>query len=302
MFDVIVRNKQGQRIQKERCVGSRCTIGKARDNLVQIKGWSVSGVHAALEQTNDGIFITDQDTGSLKVNGNVIGGRYGPLRSTDFIQISDYKINVGWDEESESGGDDAGVDVKTMIGVRPHSEIKSDTTILRESKFLWRNKVHEELLGMMDLRRTDVASMDEAELRKSIGEMVDEIIKGMASTLPAEVSAEQLAKEVLDEAVGLGPIEELLADDSVTEIMVNRYDDIYLERSGKLSKSDITFSSDNAVMSAIERIVSPLGRRIDESSPMVDARLKDGSRVNAIIPPLALRGHVSPFVSSLKPS
>jgi len=143
---------------------------------------------------------------------------------------------------------------------------------------------------MMDLRRTDVGSMDEAQLRKAVGEMIDEIIKGMVATLPAEVSAEQLAKEVLDEAVGLGPLEELLADESVTEIMVNKYDDIYLERSGKLSKSDITFSSDNAVMSAIERIVSPLGRRIDESSPMVDARLKDGSRVNAIIPPLALRG------------
>ena len=96
--------------------------------------------------------------------------------------------------------------------------------------------------------------------------------------------------DVLNEAVGLGPIERLLADENITEIMVNKFDDIYIEQSGKLTKSDITFSSDDAVMTAIERIVSPLGRRIDESSPMVDARLKDGSRVNAIIPPLALRG------------
>jgi len=286
MFDVIVRNKKGQRLDKKRCVGSQCTIGKSRDNLVQIKGWTVSGVHAELQQTSDGIFVSDMDT--VSVNGNPIDGRYGPLKSSDLIEIADYKINVGWDEEDDADGpSDA---VKTMIGVRPHSEIKSDNTILRESRFLWRNKVHEELLGMMDLRRTDVGSMDEAQLRKAVGEMIDEIIKGMVATLPAEVSAEQLAKEVLDEAVGLGPLEELLADESVTEIMVNKYDDIYLERSGKLSKSDITFSSDNAVMSAIERIVSPLGRRIDESSPMVDARLKDGSRVNAIIPPLALRG------------
>jgi len=95
---------------------------------------------------------------------------------------------------------------------------------------------------------------------------------------------------VLNEAVGLGPLEDLLADDDVTEIMVNAYDDIYTEYKGKLSRSDVVFSSDLAVMSAIERIVAPLGRRIDESSPMVDARLPDGSRVNAIIPPLALRG------------
>ena len=81
-----------------------------------------------------------------------------------------------------------------------------------------------------------------------------------------------MAKEVLDEAVGLGPLEDLIADDSVTEIMVNKFDDIYVERNGKLTRSEVTFSSDDAVMSAIERIVSPLGRRIDESSPMVDAR------------------------------
>ena len=84
--------------------------------------------------------------------------------------------------------------------------------------------------------------------------------------------------------------------------MVNRYDEIYVERSGKLTKSDITFSTDQAVLGAIERIVAPLGRRIDESSPMVDARLKDGSRVNAVIPPLALKGCTSPSASSRKRS
>jgi len=120
--------------------------------------------------------------------------------------------------------------------------------------------------------------------------MIKEIIEEMGSKLPNDVDKVKLAAEVLNEAVGLGPLEELLADESVTEIMVNKFDEIYVEQSGKLSLSGITFSSDDAVMTAIERIVSPLGRRIDESSPMVDARLKDGSRVNAIIPPLALRG------------
>ena len=88
----------------------------------------------------------------------------------------------------------------------------------------------------------------------------------------------------------MGPLEELLADDSISEIMVNRFDEIYIEKKGRLTKADITFSNDRAVLGAIERIVAPIGRRIDESSPMVDARLKDGSRVNAVIPPLALKG------------
>ena len=114
--------------------------------------------------------------------------------------------------------------------------------------------------------------------------MVKEIIREMGSKLPADVDKEQLAKEVLNEAVGLGPLEQLLADETVTEIMVNKFDEIFIEQSGKLTLSGITFSSDDAVMTAIERIVSPLGRRIDESSPLVDARLKDGSRVNAVYP------------------
>ena len=286
MFDVIVRDKNGSQLVKERCIGSNCTIGKSRDNLIQIKGWKVAGIHAEFQQTYEGIFVIDRDTGNISVNGKKINDQYGPLKSKDAVEIADYLIYAGWEDESDNNNS-AGV--RTMIGVRPHSEIKSDSTVLRESRFLWRNKVHEELLGMMDLRRTDVGNMDEDDLRKVVGEMVDEIIQKMAGTLPPEVKPEELAKEVLDEAVGLGPLEELLADDSVTEIMVNKYDELYLERNGKLTKSDITFSSDNAVMSAIERIVSPLGRRIDESSPMVDARLKDGSRVNAIIPPLALR-------------
>jgi len=132
--------------------------------------------------------------------------------------------------------------------------------------------------------------MDSDELKVKVEGMIDETLDDMRSQIPDNINVQELKRSVLNEAVGLGPLEELLADDDVTEIMVNAYDDIYIEKKGKLTRSVISFSSDAAVMSAIERIVSPLGRRIDESSPMVDARLADGSRVNAIIPPLALRG------------
>jgi len=301
MFDIVLKSESGE-VQKVRCLTSQCTIGKARDNLVQIKGWSIGGVHAELRQTADGIYVRDLGSSAgTMVNDEFIEEEYGPLRSSDVIGIGHYRIKVGWLEESaEDKGErapakkkkkrEATQSVKTMIGVRPHSSVKSDTTVIREARFLWRNRVHSELLRMMDLRRIDVGNMDEDELRDYVRKMIDEIIDGMADTLPENVGKERLSKEVLDEAVGLGPLEDLLADEAVTEIMVNKFDDIYVERAGRLFKSDVTFSSDDAVLSAIERIVSPLGRRIDESSPMVDARLKDGSRVNAIIPPLALKG------------
>jgi pilus assembly protein CpaF len=160
----------------------------------------------------------------------------------------------------------------------------------KELEFEWRKRMHAKLLDTMDLRRHDVSSMSDTQLRSETSRVIRDILKEMEADIPRELDRELLCKQVLDEAVGLGPLEELLADESISEIMVNRYDEIYVERSGRLQRHGMTFTGDRAVLGVIERIVAPLGRRIDESSPMVDARLKDGSRVNAIIPPLALKG------------
>jgi pilus assembly protein CpaF len=160
----------------------------------------------------------------------------------------------------------------------------------KELEFEWRKRMHAKLLDTMDLRRHDVSSMSDVQLRSETSRVIRDILKEMEADIPRELDRELLCKQVLDEAVGLGPLEELLADEAISEIMVNRYDEIYVERSGRLQRHALTFTGDRAVLGVIERIVAPLGRRIDESSPMVDARLKDGSRVNAIIPPLALKG------------
>ena len=289
MFDIIVKTKSGKKIKGVRCPTNECGIGKAGGNLVQLRGWKVSPNHAELHRTADGLFIEDMSGGNTLVNGEEIQ-RHGPLRSADIISIGGFHITVGVDESVEGSYVEDVEDVKTMIGVQHHPEIEVDETLYKKERFMWRNRLHEELLHMMDLRRTDIGAMDEDQLRHHIQTLIAEIIKDMEGKLPDDVDKDELAEEVLNEAVGLGPLEELLAQDDITEVMVNRHDEIYIEKGGKLTKSNVVFSSDNAVMSAIERIVAPLGRRIDESSPMVDARLKDGSRVNAIIPPLALRG------------
>jgi pilus assembly protein CpaF len=290
MFDVVIRTKAGKKLKGLRCPINECGIGKARDNLVQLRGWRIAPYHAILQRTPEGLFIEDRSgNNDVRVNDEVVS-RYGPLHTSDVISIGAYEIIAGIDQSAEGSYVEDVDELKTMIGVHPHAEISEDDTLYKQERFMWRNRVHEELLNMMDLRRTDVGSMSEEQLRHHVNGLIREIIKQMGSKLPAEVDREQLATDVLNEAVGLGPLEALIAQEDITEIMVNRHDEIYIERGGKLQKSEVTFSSDDAVMSAIERIVSPLGRRIDESSPMVDARLRDGSRVNAIIPPLALRG------------
>ncbi len=300
MFDVLVNNSKGERIQNFSCPVSECTIGKARDNFIQLRGWKVAPYHAVISRTSEGLFIEDKTGQSrVEVNGEDIE-HHGPIRTSDKIIIAGYQLQAGMSADSADSVDDDDddfADMKTVIGVHQHKELdaseelsKTIISLQHNEKFKWRNRVHEELLAVMDQRRTDIGGMDENALRQHVEGMVKEIIEEMGPKLPADVDRNKLLEDVLNEAVGLGPLEQLLADESVTEIMVNKFDEIFIEQAGKLTLSDITFSSDDAVMTAIERIVSPLGRRIDESSPLVDARLKDGSRVNAIIPPLALRG------------
>ena len=289
MFDVVVKTSGGKKVKGLRCPINECGIGKARDNLIQLRGWRISPYHAEIQRNAEGLFIEDKSGGNTYVNGQEIQ-RYGPLRSSDVIGIGGFHITAGIDESAEGAYVEDVDEVRTMIGVHHHAEIEENEALFQSERFMWRNRVHEELLHMMDLRRTDIGSMTEEQLRYHVEKMIREIIKQMEAKLPKDVDREKLASDVLNEAVGLGPLEELIADEDITEIMVNKFDEIFIEKGGKLQKSSVVFSSDDAVMSAIERIVSPLGRRIDESSPLVDARLKDGSRVNAIIPPLALRG------------
>jgi pilus assembly protein CpaF len=153
-----------------------------------------------------------------------------------------------------------------------------------------RKRAHMKVIAALDLRRLNVARMEEDELHKTVNTALDDIFANDNAFRTTEIPIAALKKSVFDEIIGLGPLEELIADPTVSEIMVNCHDEIFIEQSGRLTRSPVIFTDDRAVLGAIERIVAPIGRRIDESSPMVDARLADGSRVNAVIPPLALKG------------
>ena len=153
-----------------------------------------------------------------------------------------------------------------------------------------KRQAHRELLARLNLKKLAVSGVSQEELTRQAGAMIREILSQLTVPLPPELPLAVLEKELIQEAIGLGPLEYLLERDDITEIMVNGPDQVYVERGGVLYRTDTAFADNNQVLAAIERIVSPLGRRIDESSPMVDARLPDGSRVNAIIPPLSLTG------------
>jgi pilus assembly protein CpaF len=151
----------------------------------------------------------------------------------------------------------------------------------------WKNKVHSALLEVMDLSL--ISTLPEDQARNQIRDIAGQLMNEQSATLSLG-QRQQVIRSIVDEVMGLGPLEPLLADKTISDILVNGYDNIYVERRGKLTKTDITFNDDQHLLNIIDRIVSAVGRRVDESSPMVDARLADGSRVNAIIPPLALDG------------
>lgn len=160
----------------------------------------------------------------------------------------------------------------------------------RKAEVELRRDIHRRLLEHLDLATIDAKNLDDPSMRPKVLSALRRIIGTMESQIPPEMDRDVLIGELADEALGLGPLERFLSDSSISEIMVVDPNTIYIEQGGKIVLSEARFTDDERVRAVIERIVTPLGRRIDESSPLVDARLKDGSRVNAVIRPIALRG------------
>ncbi|HEV8252735.1 MAG TPA: CpaF family protein [Candidatus Limnocylindria bacterium] len=174
-----------------------------------------------------------------------------------------------------SGG---GATARPFLGAMPARES------FREAKYRVQNRLINELDPKLDLS-------NQVEVRRQIEELFGRVAdeEGLALTRAERV---RMLEQITDEILGLGPLEPLLRDETITEVMVNGPQQVYIEREGRLEMTNVTFQNDEHVMKIIQRIIAPIGRRIDESSPMVDARLADGSRVNAIIPPLSLVGPV----------
>ena len=193
-------------------------------------------------------------------------------------------------EEEEAPRAPQGKMPASMAAALARNKRRVDPRVERYSRL--QKDIHDRLIEYLDLRRLDMDRLGDEELWRRTEKAIRDIIDQMEADqeLPEDVDREELLTDVLNEALGLGPLEAFLANEDISEIMVNHANQIYIEKKGKLTLSDKIFSSNQAVLGVIERIVAPIGRRIDESSPLVDARLKDGSRVNAIIPPLALKG------------
>ena len=264
-------------------------IGRGENCRIRFPFPDVSERHAILTVRDGSAVLEDLHS----VNGTIVNGeRIGAscrLDGSMVVQIGSgmFRVSDGI-EEDENPPDPEPADVPAA----GEEEEEAAPDPLRELRRNVQTQIQLELLKRMDMKKLTVQGVDreglEDNAREKIRQIIDEVVAN--GRLPHGIDPVRLEEDVFNESMRLGPLEELLADDSVSEIMVNGPEKVYVERNGKLQLSDCQFADDASVMAVIERIVAPLGRRIDESQPYVDARLSDGSRVNAIIAPLALSG------------
>ncbi len=305
------------------------TLGRLDENDIVLNKGNVSKYHSKFVFKGGKYIVVDlKSTNGTFINGKKIAAPQ-VVKPSDKVYIGDYVLNLldasehdfesdddggahddeapaqsFEDEAHEDDGDDGYEEEDEEVAEpeqRKNMPASMAAAMRRRDKHVdprveaystLQKDVHDRLIEYLDLRRLDMDRLGDEELWRRTEKAIQDIIDQMQADneIAEEIDLEMLLVDVLNEALGLGPLEAFLADDDISEIMVNHANQIYIEKKGKITLSEKIFSSNQAVLGVIERIVAPIGRRIDESSPLVDARLKDGSRVNAIIPPLALKG------------
>jgi len=270
---------------------NRLTVGTHKNADIQLVGNAISKQHARLSYDQGFWHLEDLASmlGTFVNNERII--EYSNLSEQDTIRIEDYDLKLQKItsalpyKEHQTGIQKTASNIPTLTP-KLANEVHMDLDTFNR----YREQLHHDIVATFALRRQNIATMALQELSKLTAELAHSIIERWQTPFPDTICRQQLIQAVVDDIVGLGPSEPLLKDQSISEIMVNCANEIYIERHGQIKKSHLTFANDAAVLAVIDRIVTPLGRRIDQSSPMVDARLADGSRVNAIIPPLAIKG------------
>ncbi len=255
-------------------------LGRDPECHIVLDDLDVSRQHLTLRRSDLGVSVADTSSNGTRIGNKRIQHQELQVEDSEELQVGPYRIRFIPAQVSSVVVD------PELCSAAPKPVKPPKGPRLIEL----RRRIHRQLLDALNLGKLHRDSMDDETMRPQVLDALERLVLQAAAELPEGFDSAGFVKELADEALGLGPLEGLLADDSVSEIMVVDPQVIYVERNGKIELADCAFTDDNAARAAIERIVTPLGRRIDEATPFVDARLKDGSRVNAVIRPLALRG------------
>lgn len=257
-----------------------CTIGRDPSCTLRVIHWRVGRQHLKIQLLGD--FLQIEDLGRLggtRVNGVRVAQHF-PLLPTDDVVFGPCRMRI------HAVGQTPSFESATEEG---DGSSNSQGSHGQNTDLSLRAMLHANLVRQMDVRKHDLANLPDDVLRERCEGLVRDLIAQHAFDLSPQ-RQDQMVSAVVSDAVGYGPLQTLLESPEISEIMVNRHDRIFVESQGKLRLHNAVFSSEAAVRSVIERIIFPIGRRIDDASPMVDARLPDGSRVNAVLSPISVSG------------
>ena len=289
------------------------TLGRHSESNIVLSGAGISRHHARLVQANGMLFIEDVgSSGGTYVNGERIEAMT-PLEESDIVAIGDNTLRI---QDAASEGD-AAAEIPAEPAAPepvaetpaaqppppPHApvappspevnnfldEFKNATLLYEDAIMELTKQIHTDILERLNLTQGTLDVKND-ETMDRVSHVMDQILRERRHEIPSRIPLDTFRQALMDELIGYGPISPVLRSSRVSEIMINGPDHVFVESKGKIFESGIRFFSEQHLLSIIQRIVEPLGRHVDEASPMVDARLPDGSRVNAIIPPLALQG------------
>jgi pilus assembly protein CpaF len=300
-----VISSPGQSERRVRGLAGLLTIGRGADCSIPLESTLVSRCHVTVEVHGTKMRVYDSSRNGTLAGKQYVNNAMAEVPVGTPLTVGEFTIRIG--EASSLGSAAPGRangaprdPSRANAPTEPPPPSAGKAAAEREQELvevgkrkdavLLRREIHRLLIEHLDLATVEAARLDDPSLRPKVLTALRRIVTTLEDRIPPDTSRDQLVGEMVDEAVGLGPLENLLSDPTISEIMVVDPDTIYIEQRGKLTRSTARFTDDERVRAIIERIVTPLGRRIDESSPIVDARLRDGSRVNAVIRPLALRG------------
>ncbi|MBR5627579.1 MAG: Flp pilus assembly complex ATPase component TadA, partial [Thermoguttaceae bacterium] len=266
------------------------TLGRHSECDVVLPGNGVSRRHAKLSARDGHFYVEDlNSTAGTILNGKKIDGAT-QFSAGDLIKIADYTISLTEVPDNITPAKE----VPAKVVNEPTPDFKkefADATVLYEPEIMALTRsIHEDILEKLNLSENALKDLNKADMRSKLEKCLDLTLKERRHEIPTKIPMTLFRQALLDELIGFGPLSPLLRSPKISEIMVNGPNVVFVESSGLLFNSGVRFFNEQHLLSIIQRIVEPLGRHVDDASPMVDARLPDGSRVNAVIPPLALRG------------
>ena len=284
----------GERFVELPSAGGVLQVGRHRTSDVVLADSSVSRVHARLTVSQGNLFVEDLGSrGGTYVNDVRTAGTV-PVKPGDRLRIGAFRLILDEDEpRTHAQTSDQAYPSPASAALREGdfvSAFKDATLLCTDTMMALKSRIHNLVLSQIDPLGTNANKLNDAALAQQAEECLDRVLREVRHEIPDNIPLAALRQALLDELTGYGPITPMLRMPEISEVMVNGPDRIFVESKGRLYETGVRFFNEKHLVQIIQRIVEPLGRHVDDASPMVDARLPDGSRVNAVVPPLALDG------------